>query len=128
MAPLHFVRGKKIEIDKRNERGQFIKGHCHPGPGNPFLTKVTALRAALYDAVTPQDILDVIQKVLAQAKKGCVKSQQLFLDRCLGKMEINIQNNVQLQKITTTPDQIRFLDEATIGTFVAKEDDELSSS
>ena len=50
--------------DARDERGRFVAGN-RGGPGNPFARKVAALRRALIDSVTPQDIQEVAGRLVA---------------------------------------------------------------
>ena len=67
----------------RNPNGRFGKGNAG-GPGNPHAVQVARLRAALLKSITPEDISDVIQALLAQAKAGDVASIKELLQRLLG--------------------------------------------
>ncbi len=49
--------------------------------------KATALRAALLDAVSPEDIKAIAEKLVEDAKAGSVAAARELLDRCLGKAE-----------------------------------------
>jgi hypothetical protein len=67
----------------RGSNGRFAKGNAG-GPGNPHAVQVARLRTALLQAVTPEDVVDVIQALLAQAKAGDVASIRELLQRLLG--------------------------------------------
>lgn len=67
----------------RGSNGRFGKGNAG-GPGNPHAVQVSRLRAALLKSVTPEDIGDVVQALLAQAKAGDVASIKELLQRLLG--------------------------------------------
>ena len=68
----------------RDEKGRFTFGN-KGGPGNPFARKVAALRQALIDSVTAQDIQDVAAALLAQAKGGDVPAAKLLFAYAIGK-------------------------------------------
>ena len=71
----------------RNEGGRFGPGN-KGGPGAGSLArKATALRAALLDAVSPEDIKAIAEKLVEDAKEGSVAAARELLDRCLGKAE-----------------------------------------
>ena len=48
-------------------KGRFTMGN-KGGPGNPFARKVAALRQALLDSITPEDIQGVAARLLALHK------------------------------------------------------------
>ena len=50
-------------------RGRFAQGNLG-GPGNPYARRTAALRSALLDAVTEQDIRAVARALLKRAKAG----------------------------------------------------------
>lgn len=63
--------------------GRFKAG-WRGGPGNPYVKRVAALRAALLNSVTEKDIRQVVAALLSQAKQGDVTAiRELFL-RLLG--------------------------------------------
>jgi hypothetical protein len=66
--------------------GRFAKGNPG-GPGNPFAKRVAELRAAMFEAVTPEDLKSVVASLLAQAKRGDVASIRELLQRVLGPPE-----------------------------------------
>ncbi len=46
---------------------------------------MAALRSALLDAVTPEDIADAVRALIERAKAGDVAAIRELLDRCIGK-------------------------------------------
>jgi len=68
----------------RNTKGQFTKGNPG-GPGNPYVKKAAELKNALYDAVTQDDINEVVAKMLEQAKDGDAAARKELFDRVFGK-------------------------------------------
>ena len=55
------------------------------GPGNPYVSKIAALKVALYEAVDTGDLHKIIRKHVKKAIEGDVASAHLILDRCFGK-------------------------------------------
>lgn len=63
-----------------DSKGRFTAGNkCSRG------RKVTELRRALLDAVTPEDIKAIVAAVVEKAKQGDLQAISLLLDRCIGK-------------------------------------------
>ena len=69
---------------KRNNAGQFVKGHCG-GPGNPHLSQERKLRAELFVSVTKEDLDKIITKAKQQAERGDAKARDFLFDRMFGK-------------------------------------------
>lgn len=67
----------------RNEHGRFIKGN-RAGKGRPIGSRVDALRRALIEAVTADDIREIISAVITQAKNGDLNAAKLVLNQVLG--------------------------------------------
>jgi len=67
----------------RAGNGRFAAGN-RLAKGNPFAKRVAELRAALFDAVTPDDIRAVVQMLVSNAKAGDVASIKELLQRLLG--------------------------------------------
>jgi hypothetical protein len=76
--------GSNGKAEGRDRRGRFARGNPG-GPGNPFGRKVAALRAALIDCVTPQDIQRVMTALLLEAATGNVPAARLLLAYTVGK-------------------------------------------
>ena len=70
----------------RDGLGRFAAGNSG-GPGNPHGRQVAKLRAALLEAVTPEDLREIVEKLVESAKAGSIQAAHELLDRCLGKPE-----------------------------------------
>jgi hypothetical protein len=68
----------------RDVHGRFRKANPG-GPGNPFAHKVAALRKALLDSVSEQDLKDVAETLKNKARQGDVAAIKLLLQYCVGK-------------------------------------------
>jgi hypothetical protein len=67
----------------RTSGGRFAPGN-RGGPGNPHAKRVARLRSALFKAVTPADLRDVVAALLGAAKGGDVAAARELFQRCLG--------------------------------------------
>ena len=67
----------------RGPGGRFAKGNGG-GPGNPYAQRVATLRAALFDACTPQDLSAIVRALVASALGGDVPAAKELLQRLLG--------------------------------------------
>src|SRR5262249_28422921 len=65
-------------------RGRFTKGN-KAGRGNPHARQVAALRKALLETVTEQDMIEIAHALMIQAKMGDVAAATLLLAYTLGK-------------------------------------------
>jgi len=72
------------ESNGRDIHGRFAKGN-RGGPGNPHAKQVSLLRSALLKAVSPEDVQQVMSKLIELAKAGDVRAIKEILDRTLGK-------------------------------------------
>ena len=70
----------------RDVHGRFTKANPG-GPGNPFARKVAALRKALLDSVSEQDLEDVVEVLKQQARQGDLAAIKLLWQYCVGKPE-----------------------------------------
>ncbi len=68
----------------RDSRGRFCRGNPG-GPGNPFARKTAALRQALLDTVTVEDLQAIVRQLLHKAKDGDVSAARLVLSYTIGK-------------------------------------------
>ena len=68
----------------RDAQGRFAKGHPG-GPGNPFGRRVAALRTALLEEITDDDIQAVIRKLIEMSKSGNLQAAKLLLSYANGK-------------------------------------------
>jgi hypothetical protein len=68
----------------RDVHGRFRPGNPG-GPGNPFARKVAALRKALLDSVSEQDLKDILEMLKLKARQGDTAAIKLLLQYCVGK-------------------------------------------
>jgi hypothetical protein len=68
----------------RDAQGRFAKGNPG-GPGNPFARKSAALRQALVDAVSEDDIRDIAIVLLLLARRGDLAAAKLLFSYVIGK-------------------------------------------
>ena len=68
----------------RDARGRFAAGNPG-GYGNPFARQVAALRQAMLEGVTGEDLAAVFQAVLAKARAGDLAAARLVLAYAVGK-------------------------------------------
>ena len=66
--------------------GRFLPG-CKPGPGSPLAKRAAELKAAILEAVTPEEIHAVMAKLHAMALAGDVLAAKVWLERVLGKAD-----------------------------------------
>ena len=70
----------------RDVHGRFTKANPG-GPGNPFARRVAALRKALLDSVSEQDMVEMVEVLKQKARGGDVAAIKLILQYCVGKPE-----------------------------------------
>lgn len=68
----------------RDAKGRFTKGNPG-GDGNPYAKQTAKLRAALYKAVTVEDIDVIVKKMVNKARLGDTHAAQFVFDRIFGK-------------------------------------------
>ncbi len=68
----------------RDSRGRFVAGN-KGGPGNPFARRTAALRQAMLDAVTPEDVQAIVRQMIQKAREGDVAAARLVLAYAVGK-------------------------------------------
>jgi len=66
----------------RDERGRFLPGNSG-GPGRP--STVHEHRAAMVQAVTPEDIAAIMRQLVRQAVEGDVQAAKIILERFFGR-------------------------------------------
>lgn len=87
----------KASNDGRRPDGKFARGN-RGGPGRPRLAHLTALRDAVYSAVEPGDVAQVLQSLKAQALAGDTTAAVAFLRRVLGP-EVSADIVLRLEEI-----------------------------
>ena len=70
----------------RDGAGRFAPGN-QVAKGNPHAKRVGALRTAMLDAVSEEDMRAIISKLVELAKAGSVQASREVLERCLGKVQ-----------------------------------------
>src|SRR5438105_3708854 len=70
--------------DGHNADGTFAKGN-RGGPGNPYARKVARLRNLLLEAVSEEDLRQIVRALVEQAKAGDLTAVREVLNRLLGK-------------------------------------------
>jgi hypothetical protein len=68
----------------RDARGRFVKGNAG-GPGNPLAARVSKLRSALLNAVTEDDVKEIVRKLVSLAKDGDTVAARILFERVLGR-------------------------------------------
>ena len=96
------------DTNGRDRSGRFGPGNTFGTGGNPYAAKVAALRAALLAAVTEDDISEIADVLLAQAKNGDKAATKLLFQYTLGKP----QPFVSPDRLTV--DALRALDESAV--------------
>lgn len=68
----------------RDAAGRFVRGNPG-GPGNPRARRTAEIRAALVNAVSDEDLQDIVRALAGKAKAGDTVAAREVLDRVLGK-------------------------------------------
>jgi hypothetical protein len=88
-APLDTVSDGAAGVNGHAADGRFIKGNrC--AAGNPFARRVARLRSTLLDAVSDDDLLAVVRKLVDQAKGGDTAAAKLLLLYTIGKPAVAV--------------------------------------
>ena len=69
---------------ERGEDGRYLPGNAG-GPGNPYARKVAASRRSLINAVTHEDIEEIIHSQVEKAKHGDTVAAKFIVERILGR-------------------------------------------
>jgi hypothetical protein len=76
-----FETGKR---SGRDARGRFTRGN-RGGPGNPFTRRLAALRRALLNCLTHDDLQTTARKLIEQARSGDLAAIKLLFAYIVGK-------------------------------------------
>ena len=68
----------------RDATGRFTKGNAG-GPGNPFARRVALMRQTMLEAVSDEDLREIVRALVDRAKQGENGSVQILFDRLFGK-------------------------------------------
>lgn len=82
----------------RDENGRFIAGN-KAAKGNPYARKAAAMRRALYNSVSAEDIRRIVATLKRQAAAGNLKAITILLDRLLGSAGTGIDLMERLEKL-----------------------------
>ena len=82
----------------RDENGRFIAGN-KAAKGNPYTRKAAAMRRALYNSVSAEDIRRIVATLKRQAAAGNLKAITILLDRLLGSAGTGIDLMERLEKL-----------------------------
>ena len=74
------------EDNGRDETGRFGPGNRF-AKGNPHAKRVAQLRSAMLEAVSEDDLRQVITSMLSRAKAGDVPAAKVLLERVMGPPE-----------------------------------------
>lgn len=69
--------------EARDAQGRYMAGNPG-GPGNPYARRVARLRSLLLETVTEEDLRQIIEALVRQAKAGDMAAVRELLTRCLG--------------------------------------------
>src|SRR5262249_28765774 len=81
---------KPTGFNGRSADGRFGKNNKFAS-GNPNNKKAQALRNALLETVTHEDLVEVTKRLIVMAKGGDIHAIKELLDRCLGKATASIE-------------------------------------
>jgi hypothetical protein len=97
----------------RQANGQFAKGNVG-GPGNPFARRTAALRKALCEVVSEDDIRELGQQLLTLAKSGDLAAMKLLFAYVIGRPApavdpdtLDQQEWAHYQGVPTTPQDLQ---------------------
>src|SRR5687767_14102980 len=100
----------KRELNRiyHDDKGHFRKGN--PGsPGNPNIRKMAEYIGAIREAVTGDDLKQVMSMLLKKAKEGDMIAAKTLLDRVAGKAGVAKQDDplkIDLPTMATTKDTV----------------------
>src|SRR5262245_35774609 len=70
----------------RDSGGRFTTGN-KGGPGNPFARQMAAMRKAIVDAVSAEDLAAITAVMVKKAREGDVAAAKLVYTYCAGKAQ-----------------------------------------
>jgi hypothetical protein len=81
---------KLAGIEYQDVAGRFLPGTA-PGPGNPMARRTAQYRRAIREAVSPEDLVQIIKVLMDKALAGDVQAAREVLDRVLGKAKVRVE-------------------------------------
>ena len=67
----------------RDKQGRFAVGN-KGGPGNPYARRVAQMRRAMLNAVSDEDLNEIVTNLIEQAKRGDPQAIKILFDRLFG--------------------------------------------
>ena len=98
----------------RAKNGRFTKGN-KAAAGNPYTRKAAAMRKALYNAITSEDIKRIVTTLKEQAIAGDLKAIALLFERVLGTAQAGIDLLERLEKLEALIDEAEAKEKQTGG-------------
>jgi hypothetical protein len=92
----------------RSPNGRFAVGN-REARGNPHAKAIGMLRKAVYAAITPSDIEEIVTKLLDLGKSGNLFAIRLIFDYCVGT-QMQLGEGCIDPDSSTKDDKIRLLD------------------
>ena len=83
--------------EERDARGRFAAGN-KGGPGNPFARRTAAMREAVVNAVTQQDLVDITVAMIQKAKNGDTAAAKLVYSYTVGRTAPPVEPDTLDQK------------------------------
>lgn len=91
----------------RTNDGRFAKGNAG-GPGNPNARRTAELRAAVFEAVSLDDLHAILRSMVQAAMAGDVAAAKLILDRMFGKQSlVNMMEEAERIEAAETHSTVR---------------------
>jgi len=91
-----------VEPSQRDSGGRFKPGNKF-GKGNPYANQIASLRNCFFNAVSSNELEEIIHALLKKAKSGDVAAIKLLLSYTVGNPEIVVRSAAE----TTEPETIR---------------------
>jgi hypothetical protein len=78
------TKSEQASNNGRDAQGRFGPGNAG-GPGNPFARKVAELRSAFLNAISKEEMRDIVRQLVAEAQLGDKAAIKLLFQYCIGK-------------------------------------------
>ena len=98
MRGYNAVMGITPSTNGRNGGGRFTKGNPG-GPGNPHAKQAARFRTMICEAVSDEDLVEIVGMLVKRAKDGDVGAAKELLNRLVGKPDVALDGErLQLEK------------------------------
>lgn len=89
----------------RDGRGRFSRGNAG-GPGNPYAAVVSRWRSAVTNAVSDEDLREVVRALVRAAKRGEAWAVRDLFDRTLGRpVEADLIERLERLEAASPPER-----------------------